>query len=116
MLTITPEQMQAFERADRERFKQGLRLILAKVRPAFATKPTDEASAFLDHVLQAGPQFGFVTKRQIAHFAVVAHDYGGKFFEDRKYPPVRAILTTPNQSPETRLEQAALYMHERRAV
>lgn len=113
MLVITPEQMEAFENASQERFKQGLRMILCELRPDFADKPPAEANQFVDQMLEAAPRFGFTTKKQITLFAVVGHDHGARFYEDRKYPGVPVILNNPNEDPVLRLEKAVAYMKER---
>lgn len=100
MLTIRAEQMKAFEAERLGEFRQKLLARIADVAPQC---PDPERQ--IERTLQAGPEFGLFSERDLATFAEIICRFMGGFPDGRLPKGALAILMTYGQDPRVKLKR-----------
>lgn len=109
MFTIQAEQVNTFEQEAAATFRKELRTILLFWSPRQRSMAAAELNGLLERTVADARNFGFVTKREIIHFASIVFEHGEKFYGKSRYYGTEALLRDPGQSTLERLRSAERY-------
>ena len=114
MLTIQPEQMQAFGSLMRRRFVDGEIARVRRERPEQAARVDDERiRAFVEHVIQRAAVYELVGVADVQRFIDLNFRLGPNFEDRSEHQPVCVLLEALEVSGRIRLDRVDRLLAER---